>query len=118
MVHGRSLLRHERTCSSQNAPASEIGRCGLPRRGGAAGARISDVVVIAEDPARRGGGAGLGREVAHLALDDPWIVPAAARLGGHGEDLDEDELNHPAAAARGKTRHGKEDVAARYAPCG
>ena len=63
------------------------------------------------------GGAGLGREVAHLALDDARLVPATALLGGHGDDLKEEERHHPAAPMRGKTRRGTAHGGGRPAPC-
>jgi hypothetical protein len=62
-----------------------------------------------------GGGPAFGREVAHLALDDAWIVPAATAFGGHRGDLDQDQFSHASALARGtrrvapaKTRRGRE----------
>ena len=56
-----------------------------------------------------------GREVAHLALDDARIMPAAAALGGHRDDLDQDDLSHAPTLARGKKRRGREDDAGRPA---
>jgi hypothetical protein len=45
-------------------------------------------------------------------------VPSAAALGRHRRDLDQGQLNHAAAPARGKTRHGRADAGGRCAPCG
>ena len=41
----------------------------------------ADVVTIADHLPRAGRGAGLGREVAHLALDHARVVPTPALLG-------------------------------------
>jgi hypothetical protein len=50
-----------------------------------------DVPVVAEALVW-GGATAPGWEVAHLALDDARIVPAAAALGRHRDDLDQDDL--------------------------
>src|SRR5688572_9811558 len=79
-----------------------------------------DVLIIAQTPGwgGTGGGTAFGREVAHLALDDARIVPAAAAFGGHRDDLDQDELSHAPTLARGKKRREREDDAGRPAPHG
>lgn len=59
-----------------------------------------------------------GREAAHLAFDHARAVLSTTALGRHCHDLDQDQLNHAAAPARGKTRHGRADAAGRCAPCG
>src|SRR3954465_11190880 len=94
-------------------------------RGDRFGRRDKDaVLVIAKTPGWGGTGGGPAWEVAHLALDDARVVPAPAALGGFGEDLDQDPLNHALALARGtrraapaKRRRGREDDAGPPAPC-
>src|SRR5690242_11543369 len=118
---GCSPLWAPRTCRDGRRVGLASARCNGGCDGGCDHRRDNpDVILVVEDLPRgqRRRGASPGREVAHLALDGPGILAAAAALGGHREDLDEDELNHPVLLRWGKTPHETGDAAARSAPCG
>lgn len=78
----------------------------------------ADAPLMAEHPPGRRRGTGLGRDAAHPALDHARVGPAAAALGGRGDDLDQDRPVHAATPARGKTRRGRAGADGRSAPRG
>jgi len=78
----------------------------------------SDLLTVVEHLPWYWDSARLSREAAHLAFEHARAVLSTTAIGRHCQDFDQDQLNHAAAPARGKTRHGRADAAGRCAPCG
>src|SRR6478609_10722930 len=70
----------------------------------------SDLLTVVKHLPRYWDSARLSREAAHLAFDHARAVLSTTAIGRHCQDFDQDQLNHAAAPARGKTRHGRADA--------